>query len=51
MGNQAALYVNGTLVASAQADGPAMGGVGLSAGGAGQGQNDFRFDNFAVYAP
>jgi hypothetical protein len=51
VGNQAALYVNGTLVASAQVDGPAMGGVGLSAGGAGQGQNDFRFDNFAVYAP
>lgn len=51
IGNQVAFYANGRLIANVQVDGPAMGGVGFSAGGAGEGQNDFRFDNFAVYAP
>jgi hypothetical protein len=51
IGDQVSLYVNGALVVSAQVGGPAGGGIGFAAGGAGEGRSDFRFDNLAVYAP
>jgi hypothetical protein len=50
-GNLIEFYVNGELVASAEIGEPASGGVGLYAGGSGQGQNEFFFDNFIVYQP
>jgi hypothetical protein len=51
IGQDVALYVNDMLVASARIDGPASGGIGLAAGGAGREKSDFRFDNLALYAP
>jgi hypothetical protein len=51
IGNTASLFVDGVLAASAEVEGPDEGGVGFSAGGSGAGKSDFRFDNFAVYAP
>lgn len=51
IGNMASLYVNENLVVSAEVDGPSQGAVGFGAGRAAEGQTDFRFDNFAVYAP
>jgi len=51
IGNMASLYVNGNLVVSAEVDGPPQGSVGFAAGRSGEGQTDFRFNNFAVYAP
>jgi hypothetical protein len=51
IGSTAALYVNGTLVVSAEVDGPSQGSVGFAAGRSGEGQSDFRFDHFIVYKP
>lgn len=51
VGHQVTFQVNGTVAASGEVGGPVQGGIGFSAGGSGQGQNDFRFDNQAVYAP
>jgi hypothetical protein len=51
IGNQASLYVNGKLVVSAEVDGPSAGVVGFAAGRSKEGQTDFRFKSFAVYAP
>lgn len=51
IGNKASLYVNGNLVVSAEVNGPSQGSVGFAAGRSGEGQTDFHFSNFAVYAP
>lgn len=51
IGSLVEFYVNGELAASAEISQPASGGVGLYAGGSGQGQNEFFFDNFIVYQP
>lgn len=51
IGSTASLYVNGNLAVRAAVDGPSQGAVGFSAGRSTEGQTDFRFDNFTVYAP
>jgi hypothetical protein len=51
IGNTVTFFLNGQQILSAEAGGPAEGGVGFAAGGAGSGQSDFRFDNLFVYRP
>jgi len=51
VGNTMSLYANGNLIASADVNGPQNGAIGFAAGGVGEGQTDFRFDNLAVLKP
>ena len=49
IGKTISLYVNGTQVASADVNRLSGSMIGFAAGGSGDGETDFRFDNFVVY--
>jgi len=51
IGNAISLYANGNLIASVEVNGPENGAIGFAAGGVGEGQTDFRFDNLVVSKP
>ena len=51
IGNSTTFYINDVLVTTTEINGPSTGAIGFGAGGAGQGQTDYRFDNLVVYSP
>jgi hypothetical protein len=51
VGNTMSLYANGNLIASVEVNGPQNGAIGFAAGGVGEGQTDFRFDNLVISKP